>query len=170
QRQNAALAIAAIKLLPDFVITQKQISAGIKNAQLAGRFQSKNINGKTLILDVAHNPAAIEALANTLQKNPQPTLAIFSALKDKDIAQMIGNIAPLIDEWLLLPIESQRAISMPDLSKKFGLSAKIKICENMPVALHQALHNSQVQRIVIFGSFYVVADALKVVKSNLIKP
>lgn len=164
QKCNAALAIQAVNQLRAFSITEKQLSDGIQNAELLGRFQIKNINDKTIVLDVAHNPAAVQVLADTLNKDKQPTVAIFSALKDKNITQMIDNISPLINEWLLVPLSIKRAISMQDLTQKFSLSSKVKVCEDMSSAIHQALNANQAQRIVIFGSFYVVADALKVLE------
>jgi dihydrofolate synthase/folylpolyglutamate synthase len=52
-----------------------------------------------VILDVAHNAAAVQTLTDELKKNKQPTIAIFSALQDKDIKSMIDIVTPLIDEW-----------------------------------------------------------------------
>ncbi|SGZ80425.1 Dihydrofolate synthase @ Folylpolyglutamate synthase [Bathymodiolus thermophilus thioautotrophic gill symbiont] len=163
QKTNAAVAIAAVNQLQSvFSISQKQLAKGIENAQLLARFQIKTVGDKTLVFDVAHNPAAVQVLADTLKINEQPTLAIFSALQDKNITTMINTIAPLIDEWLLVPLEVNRAIAIQDLSKKFDLSDKISVCDDMLSATHQAFNRKHIQRIVIFGSFYIVADALKI--------
>lgn len=163
QKTNAAVAIAAVNQLQSvFSVNQNQLARGVENAQLLARFQVKTVGDKMLIFDVAHNPAAVQVLADTLKINEQPTLAIFSALQDKDIETMISTIAPLIDEWLLVPLKVNRAIAIQDLSKKFGLSDKIRICDDMSSAIHQALNGKHIQRIVIFGSFYIVADALKI--------
>ncbi|CAC9575314.1 Dihydrofolate synthase (EC 6.3.2.12) @ Folylpolyglutamate synthase (EC 6.3.2.17) [uncultured Gammaproteobacteria bacterium] len=163
QKTNAAVAIAAVNQLQSvFSVNQNQLARGVENAQLLARFQVKTVGDKMLIFDVAHNPAAVQVLADTLKINEQPTIAIFSALQDKDIETMISTIAPLIDEWLLVPLKVNRAIAIQDLSKKFGLSDKIRICDDMSSAIHQALNGKYIQRIVIFGSFYIVADALKI--------
>lgn len=164
QQYNAALAIEAVKQLNLLPISQKQLSVAIENTKLAGRFQIKTLNDKIVVLDVAHNPAAVQVLADTLKKDKQPTIAIFSALEDKNIKKMIGRISPLIDEWLLIPLEVNRAITLQGLTQKFSLSRKIKACKDMPAAIRQALDNKKYRRIVIFGSFYVVADALKVLE------
>jgi dihydrofolate synthase/folylpolyglutamate synthase len=164
QQYNAALAIEAVKQLNLLPISQKQLSVAIENTKLAGRFQIKTLNDKIVVLDVAHNPAAVQVLADTLKKDKQPTIAIFSALEDKNIKKMIGRISPLIDEWLLIPLEVNRAITLQGLTQKFSLSSKIKACKDMPAAIRQALDNKKYRRIVIFGSFYVVADALKVLE------
>ena len=165
QKTNAALAIEAVnKLQSVFSVNQNQHAQGIEKTKLLGRFQVKTINDKTVILDVAHNAAAVQTLADELKKNTQPTIAIFSALQDKNIKSMIDIITPLIDEWLLLPLHVNRAIAMQDLTQKFSLSSKIKVCDDMPSAIHQAFNSKQVERIVIFGSFHIVADALKMLE------
>ncbi len=163
QKYNAALAVAALNQLQAlFPVTQNQYAEGIKNAKLSGRFEVKTINKKTLILDVAHNAAATQALADTLKKDKQPSLAIFSAFADKDIESMIHIIAPLVEHWLLVPLQVNRACDMQDLVQKFSLSSKVSACDNMQSALHQALQSKRAERVVVFGSFHVVADALKV--------
>jgi folylpolyglutamate synthase/dihydropteroate synthase len=40
---------------------------------LLARFQVKTVGDKMLIFDVAHNPAAVQVLADTLKINEQPT-------------------------------------------------------------------------------------------------
>ncbi|MBA5249424.1 MAG: bifunctional folylpolyglutamate synthase/dihydrofolate synthase [Gammaproteobacteria bacterium] len=162
QKRNASLAVEVVKQLSAFSINQNHYTNGIEQAELAGRFQIKTIHDKIVVLDVAHNPAAIQVLADTLKKDKQPTLAIFSALEDKNITEMIEIISPLIDEWLLVPLDTSRAITMQALTQKFSLSSKVRACDDMPSAIHQALNTNQAQRIVIFGSFYVVTDALKI--------
>ena len=119
------------------------------------------LNDKTIVLDVAHNEAAIKALAEILKVEETPTLAIFSALKDKNIKLMINAIEPCIDEWLIVPLSVNRAIRTQDLVDKFSLSSKITTCKDMASAIHQALNTQQYQRVVIFGSFHTVADAMK---------
>jgi len=74
---------------------------------------------------------------------------------------MIDKIKPVISQWLLVPLNVDRAISIQELSKKFNLSDKIKACDNMNSAVQYALNSAQFQRVVIFGSFYTVADASK---------
>lgn len=168
QKYNAALAIKVVNQWQSlFPVNQQQLSKGIENTNLSARFQIKTINHKTIILDVAHNPAAVQALSATLKSDKQPTIAIFSALANKNIRSMIENIEPEIDEWLLVPIHTGRAITMQALTQKFDLSSKIKVCEDMSVTIHQALNGKQHQRIVIFGSFYIVADALKILNKIL---
>lgn len=162
QQYNAALARLCIKKLNQkFPIKERLISQGLKKAQLAGRFQTKNINDKQFIFDVAHNEAAVEALAKELAKNNQPTLAVFSALKDKNISLMIKAISPIIDQWLIAPLTVTRATDINDLVNQFSLTEAVSAFDNVNLAMANALNQRSYQRIVVFGSFHIVADALK---------
>ena len=67
QRINAAVAIKAVECLMDrFPVLDQMTTDGIKKASIKGRFEKKYIADKTIILDVAHNPAAVESLVDTL--------------------------------------------------------------------------------------------------------
>ncbi len=103
-------------------------------------------------------------MAETLKKDNQPTLVIFSALKDKNISLMINAISPLVNQWLLVPLAVDRAADMNLLISQFSLKESIIVYDNMNLAVNKALNQHSYQRIVVFGSFHVVADALTALK------
>ena len=85
--------------------------SGLARVELPGRFQI--VAGQpTLVLDVAHNPHAVAALAQNLdQMGFYPrTHAVFGAMRDKDIAAMLARMAPLVDAWHFtdLPTRARR--------------------------------------------------------------
>ena len=163
QRINAAVAIKAIeKLNYLFPITNNMIVEGIKEAQIAARFQKIIIGDKTVILDVAHNPAAVETLVSTLLESPIETVAIFSALADKNIDDMIKLSSNSIKQWFLVPLSSERSIQLDALNDKFADSQTTTVCTNMNSAINETLGLNNIKRIVIFGSFYTIADASKI--------
>ena len=163
QRINASVAIKAIeKLNYLFPITNNMIVEGIKEAQIAARFQKIIIGDKTVILDVAHNPAAVETLVNTLLESPIETVAIFSALADKNIDDMIKLSSNSIKQWFLVPLSSERSIQLDALNDKFADSQTTTVCTNMNSAINETLGLKNIKRIVIFGSFYTIADASKI--------
>jgi dihydrofolate synthase/folylpolyglutamate synthase len=163
QRINAAVAIKAIeKLNYLFPVTNNMIVEGIKKAQIAARFQKIIIGDKTVILDVAHNPAAVETLVNTLLESPIETVAIFSALADKNIDDMIKLSSNSIKQWFLVPLSSERSIQLDALNDKFADSQTTTVCTNMKSAINETLGLKNIKRIVIFGSFYTIADASKI--------
>ena len=163
QRINAAVAIKAIeKLNYLFPVTNNMIVEGIKKAQIAARFQKIIIGDKTVILDVAHNPAAVETLVSTLLESPIETVAIFSALADKNIDDMIKLSSNSIKQWFLVPLSSERSIQLDALNDKFADSQTTTVCTNMKSAINETLGLKNIKRIVIFGSFYTIADASKI--------
>ncbi len=172
QAFNATLAIQAIAQLQDYLpITQTHVQQGIKSAQLSGRFEQFEHNHQTFIFDVAHNPASVRALADTLtdtiaKENDTPTVAIFGALKDKHIAQMIEAIEAQIQHWHLVPLTTERGMPTHAIAP-FLNPAKTTQHINMQRAIaacqtdnHQT--NNNTARVLVFGSFHTVADARRV--------
>ena len=165
QKLNAAVAVKAIESLADrFPVSITMITEGVKKARVAARFEKITIGDKTVVLDVAHNPAAVEALINTLSENPMETVAIFSALVDKNIVDMIELASGTIKHWFLVPISAERSIDLESLKNKFDEPESTTICLNMNSAISQSLELNEIKRIVIFGSFYTITDAFKIIK------
>ena len=165
QKLNAAVAIKVIEAISDeFSVSKEMIKNGIKQAQIVGRFEKVNVENKTVILDVAHNPAAVQTLVDTLLESPMETVAIFSALADKNIDEMISLATVHIKHWILVPLSAERSIQMETLEHKFRDSQETTVCTSMASAIEQALALKEIQRVVIFGSFYTVADASVILK------
>ena len=165
QRLNAAVAIKVIEAISDyFPVSKEMIKSGIKQAQIVARFEKVKAGNKTVILDVAHNPAAVQTLVDTLSDSAMETVAIFSALADKNIDDMIELASSNIKHWFLVPITAERSIQMEILKDKFGDSQETTVCTSMASAIEQALTLKEIQRVVIFGSFYTVADASVILK------
>jgi len=165
QRLNAAVAIKVIETISDqFPVSKEMIKSGIKQAQIVARFETLKVANKTVILDVAHNPAAVQTLVDTLSDSAMETVAIFSALADKNIDDMIELASSNIKHWFLVPLSATRSIQMETLKDKFGGSQETTVCASMASAIEQALAMKEIQRVVIFGSFYTVADASVILK------
>jgi len=167
QKLNAAVAIKAIEKLDDrFPVSNNMILKGVKKARIVARFEKIPVGDKTIVLDVAHNPEAVKTLVNTLSESPMETVAIFSALADKNIDDMIGFASDTIKHWFLVPLSAERAIQMETLENKFSKSQVTTVCLNMDNAIEKALALINIKRIVIFGSFYTIADAAKFLKES----
>ena len=167
QKLNAAVAIKAIEKLDDrFPVSNDMILKGVKKARIVARFEKIPVGDKTIVLDVAHNPDAVKTLVNTLSESPMETVAIFSALADKNIDDMIGLASDTIKHWFLVPLSAERAIQMETLENKFSQSQVTTVCLNMDNAIEKALALINIKRIVIFGSFYTIADAAKFLKES----
>jgi dihydrofolate synthase/folylpolyglutamate synthase len=98
QLLNASGALAAFEALRGRLpISAQAIRTGLATVELPGRFQV--IAGQpALVLDVAHNPHAVAALAQNLDLMgffPR-THAVFGAMRDKDIGAILAKMAPLV--------------------------------------------------------------------------
>ena len=163
---NAAAAIASLRALP-FPIAERALIEGVCSAQLAGRLQ-QIADAPVLMVDVAHNPQAARQLAQWLAAQPLPTRVVFSALKDKDVEAMVTALDPLVSHWYLAGITDAgaRGTSADELAARLrGLidDSRLSAHSSTACALAAARADSATtERIVVFGSFHTVADALKV--------
>ena len=162
---NAATALMVIKLLqPNLPVSEKNIKLGLKTTFLPGRFQMID-NGQT-ILDVAHNPAAGEFLAKKLAKHKckGKIRAIVGMLKDKDI---VGTLRPMlhqIDEWYLTDLQVSRGEKAEDLAhalRDLGQKSCYTFTSVVDAYFKAVANCVRNDTIVIFGSFYTVAEILK---------
>lgn len=166
QVQNAAGVIMSLQLLKESLpLTQSQIREGLLQAHIAGRFHI--VPGSvTMIFDVSHNPEAIRTLAANLQQHVchGKTLALFAALKDKDLANMLQPLCAMVDSWHLAPLPTPRSASVEQMHQAIQSS-----CGDVTVFTHAdtraALSEAQLtardgDRIIVFGSFFTVAELL----------
>jgi dihydrofolate synthase/folylpolyglutamate synthase len=171
QLLNAAGALAAFEALRERLpITAQAVRNGFALVELPGRFQV--VAGQpTLVLDVAHNPHAVAALAQNLDQMgffPR-THAVFGVMRDKDIDAILTRMAPLVDHWHFTDLPTPRAARADELVARHALLA-LKGPGPVTVACHadplQALGSALVDadpadRIVVFGSFLTVGGVLK---------
>lgn len=118
--ENVATALTAV-LQSELRVTQKAIEQGILNATLAGRFDVRQIQNKTVIFDAGHNPHGVAFLLNQLQQYLQThaqftkVRAVFSMLADKDVEQVVQLLKPHITSWAIAPLEVPRAAPIEQL-------------------------------------------------------
>lgn len=167
QLQNASAALAVLDALKEqMLVSMAAVRRGLTEVQLAGRFQF--VPGKPqLILDVAHNPHAARSLAQNLVNLPPcpRTYAVFAMLKDKDTAGVIGLLDTHIDYWLVAGIAAPRGASAEELGAllhQVGVRGSIATFSDTAQALaHACIEAGDNDRILIFGSFYTVAQAME---------
>ena len=167
QLANASSALMAVKIMEDQLpLTEAAIQQGIASALLPGRFQEVKIN-PSLILDVAHNPHAAKSLRDNLRTHSVSgkTIAVFSILRDKDILGVVAAVSLDIDAWYIAEIENERAANIDTICKaiqKVNPSAHIVTFKNIQEAYQFASNEvERNDRIIAFGSFYTVADIMK---------
>jgi dihydrofolate synthase/folylpolyglutamate synthase len=171
QLANAAACIAALDVLRDRCpVTMNDIRSGLLTAENPGRFQV--LPGQPLvILDVAHNPHAAQALADSLKSMPRGgsngrTLAVFSMLSDKDIDGVITILKPRIDHWYAAGIDAggPRGTRAETIAQKLAAAGITQVtpCASVAAAVQAARDAAKVDdKILIFGSFYTVSEAMQ---------
>jgi dihydrofolate synthase/folylpolyglutamate synthase len=167
QLQNASAALMALECLrQELPLDQRAVRYGLQEAKLPGRYQ---VIGRdpVVILDVAHNTQAASVLAENLGDMfcHGQTIAVFSMLADKQIAEVVKIMLPRIDQWYLYPINTARAApleQLEDILQTQGIeSAQRHSFEHVTDAFSSAKASAgEGDRIVVFGSFYSVGDVM----------
>ena len=169
QLMNAAGVLAALTAMREKLpVTAQAVRNGLAFVELPGRFQI--IPGQpTLVLDVAHNPHSVAALAANLDAMGffPTTHAVFGAMADKDLAPMLAKVSPVIDRWYFTDLPSPRAASGTTLQAQWlaqntRKDATSDTFANPQQALDAAIAAADpADRILVFGSFYTVGGVLQ---------
>ena len=170
-QDNVATALMVLHLLGT-KLTNKKVNQAIKLTKVAGRTELFKENCDVL-LDVAHNPQAARYLAQYIahlksKNNYQRVIAVVGMLSDKDISNTLKPMLAIIDDWFIGEVLAPRSASKADiwqqLNKNLGnnLSTNTKLLncfDNITQAFKMANKNSnETDLIVVFGSFYTVAE------------
>jgi dihydrofolate synthase/folylpolyglutamate synthase len=167
QLLNASGVLAAFEALRERLpIPAQAVRQGLAAVELPGRFQI--VPGQpTMVLDVAHNPHAVAALAVNLdQMGFYPrTHAVFGMMADKDVDAVITRIAPLIDAWYCTDLPLARAASAAQLAARVHELVPRSVTSqhaDPSAALAVAVERADpADRILTFGSFLTVGGVLR---------
>lgn len=171
QLGNAAAVLAVVDALcGSLPVPLKALLCGLQDVRLIGRFQQVG-ERPAIVLDVAHNPQAVAGLAENLEAMGHfgQTTAVVGMLADKDIAGALAVLAGKIDVWLLARLDGPRGAKAEILSAAVsgkggatGLGGRVECFDSPEAAFRRAVGLSgENDRIVVFGSFYTVAAALR---------
>ncbi|MCD9096026.1 bifunctional tetrahydrofolate synthase/dihydrofolate synthase [Luteimonas fraxinea] len=172
QLRNAAVAIAAIRAL-DRDLDDAALAAGIAGATVAGRLQRFERDGVDVVVDVAHNPQAAQALADWLIAAPAAgrTVAVYAALADKDAPGVVGALAPSIAHWHLAgsTVAGARGQDAATLRARLSevldddVTGHVDVATALSAALAEAAPGD---RVLVFGTFHAAAAALQVLQGR----
>ena len=137
---------------------------------LSGRQQQLCFQGKNIILDVAHNPAAAALLAQNLTKKPGRKIAVASVLDDKDWSAMVTALMPVIDDWKIAELQgvsrASEGYSLVKLLYNRGLQATL--FATVKKAFFEALASADSNdSIIVFGSFHTVAQVMELISAEV---
>ena len=156
-------AAAQVACLLDALPGPSQCRAVLSDLVVRGRRESIRVGHRNYLLDVAHNPAASAVLGDFLASDPcrGRTLAVFSAMADKDIPGILAPLKDCVDAWFVADQpDNPRAAAASDIAstlRSIG-ATMISVSKNLRQALRRAQQLMAADdRLVVFGSFYTVA-------------
>jgi dihydrofolate synthase/folylpolyglutamate synthase len=169
QLLNASGVLAALEIMrPQLPVTAQAIRNGLAMVALTGRFQI--VPGEPiLVLDVAHNPHSVAALAANLDAMGfyPCTHAVFGAMADKDLPSMLKKVLPMVDAWYFTDLPLPRATTAAQLQdhwQQMNTRQDVKASQHgsPQKALEAAITAAgPTDRILVFGSFYTVGGVLQ---------
>ena len=167
QLDNAASALMALESLRGFETDVDAIRRGLRMAFLPGRFQVLREQPLTIV-DVAHNAQAAAALAAQLRAQPCAgrTHAVIAMLADKPVADVVRLLAGEVDSWFTAGLDEVArglpASGMAAAVEQRVCDVKLNPAQTVAEACTRALASAaKDDRIIIFGSFYTVAEAMQ---------
>ncbi len=167
QRHNAAVAAATVEVLqPILTVPDPALRAGLQSVEWAGRMQREILpDGRTILLDGAHNIGGMEMLAETLREEgiANATL-ILGMLQDKDWEPMCRIIAPFAGRILLVPVHSERTAPTQDLAlpcHEANPGVEVRPCASLAEALTAA---AAAPCLIVTGSLYLIGEALELLR------
>jgi dihydrofolate synthase/folylpolyglutamate synthase len=169
QLLNASGVLAALEVMrPQLPVTAQAIRNGLAMVELTGRFQI--VPGEpVLVLDVAHNPHSVAALAANLDAMGfyPCTHAVFGAMADKDLPSMLQKVLPMVDAWYFTDLPLSRATSAAQLEDQWRqMNTRQDVKASQYASPQKALDAAiaaagPTDRILVFGSFYTVGGVLQ---------
>ena len=168
QALNAAVALEAALALDNrwgYRISDEAITEGIRQARFPARIQ---IIGRSplIILDGAHNPDGVAALADTLRAAKARGLsAVMGILQDKGAGEMLSALSPFVAQLYTVTPASPRAITAGKLAEHASrFYPHVTACESVSEALELARLDAQdcppgEGGVLICGSLYLASEA-----------
>jgi dihydrofolate synthase/folylpolyglutamate synthase len=166
QYRNASAVLLAVQKMSEVLpVSEAAIKQGLAKVHLAGRFQF--IDGEIpVLLDVGHNPEAVTTLAEYLVAvYPGRRIhAVFSMMKDKDIASVLKVMNPVVYDWFFAPLINPRAATESVMREIFSQSSMSNVSfghagfsEAFVAAKSQS---GESDLLLVFGSFFLVSECL----------
>ncbi len=168
QALNTLVALTAIEVVVrggDFKIDEKDKRKGLKNIYKYTGLQARlSVVRKSplIIVDVAHNPAAVCSLCSTLKRIYNKRFNILIGLmKDKDYKKIIAQLKPIANCIYAVTAKTERSRNSIDLyeeSKKNRM--KSKRYRSVAEGVSNLIKKTGQTPILITGSHFVVGEAL----------
>jgi dihydrofolate synthase/folylpolyglutamate synthase len=172
QAHNAAAAlVAAEAFLGGRELDGRIVEQGFMTATSPGRLEVVRTS-PAIVVDAAHNPAGARTLRAALDQGVfdfAHVVGLFSAMGDKDVEGMLGELEPVIDDLVVTTMPGERAMPgerlMAIATEVFG-EDRVELREDLVQAVDRAVELAEARTVpgestgvVAFGSI-VLAGAV----------
>ena len=161
-------AVVASQFLQDSLpVSVDKLQLSAQNANILARQQLICHDNMRLVLDVAHNPHAVQKLASFIQELPEVNKvhAIFSGLADKDLPGMLMPLLIFVDHWYPTSLGGKRAASAEDIVAVFEqvlVAGNFTYFSTPRHAFAEVMRNYQAgDLVIIYGSFLLVGAIME---------
>lgn len=171
QYENAAAVLALLEAAGlEIALDREKLLRVLPELRLEGRMQSIEVGHTRWLMDVAHNPAAAEKLAETLGGESDnagaigQTWAIVALLDDKDVEGVAVALNRCVDHWIAVRASSARAVPVEELARRVSNACgrPCRIIASLDEAMRFARHAAtEGDTVLVTGSFYLVGPALR---------
>ena len=169
--ENICSALQAASLL-GVEADDGQLPELLRHAGPRGRCELRVSAGREYLLDVAHNPAAVQKMVeySSLNHCKGKTISLFSVMADKDIQAMIAAAGDHFEAWFVAgQPDNPRAATGADIAAALYAAgqAVVSVSKNLRQALRRAQGVMRAgDRLVVFGSFTTVAGVLPLLETG----
>lgn len=155
-----------------FKINNSDIIEALKNVKWIGRLEILSERPLT-VLDGAHNTDGINNLVNSVKKylSYNNMILIIGILVDKNIDEMISQIAPMAKKIIAVTPNSYRAQNANELKKTIkNYNFNCIAIEDYEEAYKYARSYCNLDDLVLVcGSLYMIGDMRKIIRNKLVK-
>ena len=172
QAKNAALAISACLYYANKTgkdLSEESIRKGLKGTSWCGRMEIVS-SEPTIILDAAHNPAAVKEMTDSIKKlfSYSRAIVILGVMKDKPGGEILKILSTFADHFILVRPNQERSEN-PERLKQIMSRHKVscEVIESVPNAIRkvkQILLSDDM--VCITGSIFTVGEAKKYLKNE----
>ena len=174
QLDNAAVAVMALEVLKQYyaiIWDEEHLREGLRKTEWMGRFEQISAQPITII-DGAHNPEGMEALCRSIEQYYQgkKITMLFSAMRDKQIIDMLKHIEAVVDRLILTQFDYVRAAKAQELLAQIEGSdykwlMNITAADNWMDAYHTVADSVQENEVIIItGSLYFISEVRRTLK------
>ena len=159
QVHNAALAVAAFEMA-GLIRDRDKVAEGLRRASLPGRFQAVTVEGRTVILDGAHNAESAAVLSANIQHRFRDQVVLLTGmLQGHDPAPFYRAVRGGVGNAHVVPISFRKGMS-PEALFPFVRACirDVSTHETLDEAITEIWNMDDRRPVLVTGSFYLLSD------------